>query len=189
MLHRRGCLHDMFSSSPAENLQDFIFTHFGNASCQPEDGSGLPRRAETFGGYDSSSSVSSKSKKGNIQHFSDVFTGITIQIIRTRNWGSRIRKLHQALKRKIRANLQCVGSFAPDTNTREQSRALRDMLRALLYSFFIIITVPHRTLILLKKISLTWKPRKFEFSCLLSLCHELFFPLCSYTVTRGLLNP
>ncbi|XP_014738473.1 PREDICTED: rho guanine nucleotide exchange factor 18 isoform X3 [Sturnus vulgaris] len=45
----------------AENLQDFIFTHFGSASCQPEDGSGLPRRAETFGGYDSSPSVSSKS--------------------------------------------------------------------------------------------------------------------------------
>uniref|UniRef100_A0A8D2P7I0 Rho guanine nucleotide exchange factor 18 n=1 Tax=Zosterops lateralis melanops TaxID=1220523 RepID=A0A8D2P7I0_ZOSLA len=49
----------------AENLQDFIFTHFGSASCQPEDGSGLPRRAETFGGYDSSPSVSSKSKKGS----------------------------------------------------------------------------------------------------------------------------
>ncbi|NXB49383.1 ARHGI factor, partial [Leucopsar rothschildi] len=45
----------------AENLQDFIFTHFGSASCQPEDGSGLPRRAETFGGYDSSPSVSRKS--------------------------------------------------------------------------------------------------------------------------------
>ncbi|KAL2294978.1 hypothetical protein Nmel_018122, partial [Mimus melanotis] len=56
-----GYLHDMFSSSPAENLQDFIFTHFGSASCQPEDGSGLLRRAETFGGYDSSPSVSSKS--------------------------------------------------------------------------------------------------------------------------------
>uniref|UniRef100_A0A8C5J5G8 Rho guanine nucleotide exchange factor 18 n=1 Tax=Junco hyemalis TaxID=40217 RepID=A0A8C5J5G8_JUNHY len=49
----------------AENLQEFIFTHFGSASCQPEDGSALPRRAETFGGYDSSPSVSSKSKKGN----------------------------------------------------------------------------------------------------------------------------
>ncbi|XP_015507374.1 rho guanine nucleotide exchange factor 18 isoform X2 [Parus major] len=49
----------------AENLQDFIFTHFGNASCQPEDGSGLPRRAETFGGYDSSPSVSSKSGRKN----------------------------------------------------------------------------------------------------------------------------
>ncbi|KAF2980455.1 hypothetical protein EK904_008354, partial [Melospiza melodia maxima] len=45
----------------AENLQEFIFTHFGSASCQPEDGSGLPRRAETFGGYDSSPSISSKS--------------------------------------------------------------------------------------------------------------------------------
>ncbi|NXU37266.1 ARHGI factor, partial [Drymodes brunneopygia] len=47
----------------AENLQEFIFTHFGSASCQPEDGSGsgLRRRAETFGGYDSSPSVSSKS--------------------------------------------------------------------------------------------------------------------------------
>ncbi|XP_064898532.1 rho guanine nucleotide exchange factor 18 isoform X3 [Columba livia] len=35
----------------------------GNGSCQPEDvsGSGLPRRAETFGGYDSSPSVSNKS--------------------------------------------------------------------------------------------------------------------------------
>ncbi|NWZ69237.1 ARHGI factor, partial [Acrocephalus arundinaceus] len=49
----------------AENLQDFIFTHFGSASCQPESGSGLPRRAETFGGYDSSPSVSSKSRKNS----------------------------------------------------------------------------------------------------------------------------
>ncbi|NWS31876.1 ARHGI factor, partial [Polioptila caerulea] len=49
----------------AENLQDFIFTHFGSAPCQPEDGSGLPRRAETFGGYDSSPSVSSKSGRKN----------------------------------------------------------------------------------------------------------------------------
>ncbi|NXV00489.1 ARHGI factor, partial [Cettia cetti] len=49
----------------AENLQDFIFTHFGSASCQPEDGSGLPRRAETFGGYDSSPSVSNKSRKNS----------------------------------------------------------------------------------------------------------------------------
>ncbi|NXM62580.1 ARHGI factor, partial [Illadopsis cleaveri] len=49
----------------AENLQDFIFTHFGSASCQPEDGSGLPRRAETFGGYDSSPSVSTKSRKNS----------------------------------------------------------------------------------------------------------------------------
>ncbi|XP_068277057.1 rho guanine nucleotide exchange factor 18 isoform X1 [Nyctibius grandis] len=47
----------------AENLQNLIFTHLGNGSCQPEDGSGsgLPRRAETFGGYDSSPSVSKKS--------------------------------------------------------------------------------------------------------------------------------
>ncbi|PKU36036.1 rho guanine nucleotide exchange factor 18 [Limosa lapponica baueri] len=46
----------------AENLQNLIFTHFGNGSSQPEDGSGLglPRRAETFGGYDSSPSVSNK---------------------------------------------------------------------------------------------------------------------------------
>ncbi|NXS32934.1 ARHGI factor, partial [Pomatostomus ruficeps] len=51
----------------AENLQNFIFTHFGSASCQPDDGSGsgLPRRAETFGGYDSSPSVSSKSGRKN----------------------------------------------------------------------------------------------------------------------------
>ncbi|NXO24060.1 ARHGI factor, partial [Cisticola juncidis] len=49
----------------AENLQDFIFTHFGSASCQREDGSGLPRRAETFGGYDSSPSISSKSRKNS----------------------------------------------------------------------------------------------------------------------------
>ncbi|NWY74545.1 ARHGI factor, partial [Erithacus rubecula] len=49
----------------AENLQDFIFTHFGSASCQPEDGSGLPRRAETFGGFDSSPSVSNKSGRKN----------------------------------------------------------------------------------------------------------------------------
>ncbi|NXF51971.1 ARHGI factor, partial [Oceanites oceanicus] len=47
----------------AENLQNLIFTHLSNGSCQPEDGSGLglPRRAETFGGYDSSSSISNKS--------------------------------------------------------------------------------------------------------------------------------
>ncbi|XP_049665386.1 rho guanine nucleotide exchange factor 18 isoform X1 [Accipiter gentilis] len=47
----------------AENLQNLIFTHLGNGSCQPEDGSGsgLPRRAETFGGYDSSPSISNKS--------------------------------------------------------------------------------------------------------------------------------
>ncbi|NXK89410.1 ARHGI factor, partial [Formicarius rufipectus] len=51
----------------AENLQEFIFTHFGSGSCQPEDGSGsgLPRRAETFGGYDSSPSVPSKSGRKN----------------------------------------------------------------------------------------------------------------------------
>uniref|UniRef100_A0A8B9YZL8 Rho guanine nucleotide exchange factor 18 n=1 Tax=Buteo japonicus TaxID=224669 RepID=A0A8B9YZL8_9AVES len=47
----------------AENLQNLIFTHLGNGSCQPEDGSGsgLPRRADTFGGYDSSPSISNKS--------------------------------------------------------------------------------------------------------------------------------
>ncbi|NXA12994.1 ARHGI factor, partial [Sapayoa aenigma] len=51
----------------AENLQNLIFTHFGSGSCQPEDGSGsgLPRRAETFGGYDSSPSVSRKSGRKN----------------------------------------------------------------------------------------------------------------------------
>ncbi|NXW55457.1 ARHGI factor, partial [Eurystomus gularis] len=47
----------------AENLQNLIVTHFGSGSCQPEDGSGsgLPRRAETFGGYDGSPSISNKS--------------------------------------------------------------------------------------------------------------------------------
>ncbi|XP_057256292.1 rho guanine nucleotide exchange factor 18 isoform X4 [Pezoporus wallicus] len=47
----------------AENLQNLILTHLGSGSCQPEDGSGLglPRRAETFGGYDSSPSISTKS--------------------------------------------------------------------------------------------------------------------------------
>ncbi|NXJ95005.1 ARHGI factor, partial [Corythaixoides concolor] len=47
----------------AENLQNLIFTHLGNGSYQPEDasGSGLPRRAETFGGYDSSPTISNKS--------------------------------------------------------------------------------------------------------------------------------
>ncbi|NXU55733.1 ARHGI factor, partial [Turnix velox] len=47
----------------AENLQNLIFTHLGSGSHQPEDvsGSGLPRRAETFGGYDSSPSISNKS--------------------------------------------------------------------------------------------------------------------------------
>ncbi|XP_065604900.1 rho guanine nucleotide exchange factor 18 isoform X1 [Cyrtonyx montezumae] len=45
----------------AENLQNLIFTHLGNGSCQSEDSyaGGLPRRAETFGGYDSPS-ISSK---------------------------------------------------------------------------------------------------------------------------------
>ncbi|NXX75331.1 ARHGI factor, partial [Urocolius indicus] len=45
----------------AENLQNLIFTHLGNGSCQPEDGSGLPRRAETLEGSDSSPSISNKS--------------------------------------------------------------------------------------------------------------------------------
>ncbi|NWI17301.1 ARHGI factor, partial [Crypturellus soui] len=46
----------------AENLQNLILTHLGNGFCQPEEsfGSGLPRRAETFGGYDSSPSNSNK---------------------------------------------------------------------------------------------------------------------------------
>uniref|UniRef100_A0A669QL98 Rho/Rac guanine nucleotide exchange factor 18 n=1 Tax=Phasianus colchicus TaxID=9054 RepID=A0A669QL98_PHACC len=48
----------------AENLQNLIFTHLGNGSCQSEESYavGLPRRAETFGGYDSPS-ISNKSKK------------------------------------------------------------------------------------------------------------------------------
>ncbi|KFZ48668.1 Rho guanine nucleotide exchange factor 18, partial [Podiceps cristatus] len=47
----------------AENLQNLIFTHLSNGSGQPEDGSGtgLQRRADTFGGYDSSPSISNKS--------------------------------------------------------------------------------------------------------------------------------
>ncbi|NXE79704.1 ARHGI factor, partial [Cochlearius cochlearius] len=47
----------------AENLQNLIFTHLGNGSCQPEDGSGSgpPRRVESFGGYDSSPSISNRS--------------------------------------------------------------------------------------------------------------------------------
>ncbi|XP_074934203.1 rho guanine nucleotide exchange factor 18 isoform X3 [Phalacrocorax aristotelis] len=47
----------------AENLQNLIFTHLGNGSCQPDDGSGsgFPRRAETFGECDSSPPVSNKS--------------------------------------------------------------------------------------------------------------------------------
>ncbi|XP_032296941.1 rho guanine nucleotide exchange factor 18 isoform X4 [Coturnix japonica] len=41
----------------AENLQNLIFTHLGSGSCQSEESNtvGLPRRAETFGGYDSPS--------------------------------------------------------------------------------------------------------------------------------------
>ncbi|XP_052555649.1 rho guanine nucleotide exchange factor 18 isoform X2 [Tympanuchus pallidicinctus] len=41
----------------AENLQNLIFTHLGNGSCQSEESCavGLPRRAETFGGSDSAS--------------------------------------------------------------------------------------------------------------------------------------
>ncbi|NWV33460.1 ARHGI factor, partial [Grantiella picta] len=49
----------------AENLQNFIFTHFGSGASEDGSGSGLPRRAETFGGYDSSPSVSSKSGRKN----------------------------------------------------------------------------------------------------------------------------
>ncbi|NXC40834.1 ARHGI factor, partial [Penelope pileata] len=46
----------------AENLQNLIFTHLGSGCCQREDSCtlGLPRRAETFGGYDSSPSISNK---------------------------------------------------------------------------------------------------------------------------------
>uniref|UniRef100_A0A8C6ZNP6 Rho/Rac guanine nucleotide exchange factor 18 n=1 Tax=Nothoprocta perdicaria TaxID=30464 RepID=A0A8C6ZNP6_NOTPE len=46
----------------AQNLQNFILTHLGSGFGQPEEsfGSGLPRRAETFGGYDSSPSISNK---------------------------------------------------------------------------------------------------------------------------------
>ncbi|NWI26664.1 ARHGI factor, partial [Sula dactylatra] len=52
-----------FAVTEAENLQNLIFTHLSNGSCQPEDGSGsgLPRRAETFGEYDSSPPVTNKS--------------------------------------------------------------------------------------------------------------------------------
>ncbi|NWV21202.1 ARHGI factor, partial [Origma solitaria] len=49
----------------AESLQNFIFTHFGSGSCEDGSGSGLPRRAETFGGHDSSPSVSSKTGRKN----------------------------------------------------------------------------------------------------------------------------
>ncbi|NXU11250.1 ARHGI factor, partial [Pardalotus punctatus] len=49
----------------AESLQNFIFSHFGSGSSEDGSGSALPRRAETFGGYDSSPSVSSKSGRKN----------------------------------------------------------------------------------------------------------------------------
>ncbi|NXE55385.1 ARHGI factor, partial [Casuarius casuarius] len=46
----------------AENLQNLILTHLGNGSSQPEDsfGLGLPKRADPFGGYDISPSISNK---------------------------------------------------------------------------------------------------------------------------------
>lgn len=51
----------------AERLQNLIFAHLGSmAASGPEDacsGSGLLRRAETFGGYDSAVVVSAKSKE------------------------------------------------------------------------------------------------------------------------------
>ncbi|XP_026510710.1 rho guanine nucleotide exchange factor 18 isoform X2 [Terrapene carolina triunguis] len=45
-----------------ENLQNLIFTHLTNVTCRSEDncGLGLPRRAETFGGYDSTTTVPNK---------------------------------------------------------------------------------------------------------------------------------
>ncbi|XP_053869391.1 rho guanine nucleotide exchange factor 18 isoform X1 [Malaclemys terrapin pileata] len=45
-----------------ENLQNLIFTHLANGTGRSEDscGLGLPRRAETFGGYDSTTTVPNK---------------------------------------------------------------------------------------------------------------------------------
>ncbi|XP_030395879.1 rho guanine nucleotide exchange factor 18 [Gopherus evgoodei] len=45
-----------------ENLQNLIFTQLANVTCHSEDscGLGLPRRAETFGGYDSTTTVPNK---------------------------------------------------------------------------------------------------------------------------------
>ncbi|KAM6465868.1 rho guanine nucleotide exchange factor 18 isoform 2-T2 [Liasis olivaceus] len=50
-----------------ESLQNLIFTQLGSASSHPEDssGSGLLRRAETFGGYDST--MTSLSKTGSFK--------------------------------------------------------------------------------------------------------------------------
>uniref|UniRef100_A0A8B9EGZ8 Rho guanine nucleotide exchange factor 18 n=1 Tax=Anser cygnoides TaxID=8845 RepID=A0A8B9EGZ8_ANSCY len=59
----------------AENLQNLIFTHLGNGYCQPEDSCapGLPRRAETFGGYDSTPSISNNSKKEGLWGYCAMF--------------------------------------------------------------------------------------------------------------------
>uniref|UniRef100_A0A8C8S661 Rho guanine nucleotide exchange factor 18 n=1 Tax=Pelusios castaneus TaxID=367368 RepID=A0A8C8S661_9SAUR len=48
-----------------ENLQNLIFTQLANGTYRPEDscGLGLPRRAETFGGYDGTTTMPNKSKK------------------------------------------------------------------------------------------------------------------------------
>uniref|UniRef100_A0A8B9BGW5 Rho/Rac guanine nucleotide exchange factor 18 n=1 Tax=Anser brachyrhynchus TaxID=132585 RepID=A0A8B9BGW5_9AVES len=61
----------------AENLQNLIFTHLGNGYCQPEDSCapGLPRRAETFGGYDSTPSISNNSKKEGLWGYCAMFVG------------------------------------------------------------------------------------------------------------------
>lgn len=65
----------MFFFFLAENLQNLIFTHLGNGYCQPEDSCapGLPRRAETFGGYDSTPSISNNSKKEGLWGYCAMF--------------------------------------------------------------------------------------------------------------------
>uniref|UniRef100_A0A8C8S932 Rho guanine nucleotide exchange factor 18 n=1 Tax=Pelusios castaneus TaxID=367368 RepID=A0A8C8S932_9SAUR len=62
-----------------ENLQNLIFTQLANGTYRPEDscGLGLPRRAETFGGYDGTTTMPNKNSSikkkvcGNDQRLKD----------------------------------------------------------------------------------------------------------------------
>ncbi|MGH0184273.1 UNVERIFIED_CONTAM: hypothetical protein FKN15_014353 [Acipenser sinensis] len=61
-----------------ENLQNLLISHGRDVSWQPEDGlgsSGLPRRAETFGGYESSPTVMNKNGSMKKKSYTVSYTG------------------------------------------------------------------------------------------------------------------